>query len=231
MGLVQGVEGVEELLLNALLAGEELHVVYQQYIGLPVFAAEADQLVVLNGVNVFVGELLGGKIGDAGDFLVGGDVLADGVKQMGLSQAHSAVEEQGVVGFAGSLGHRHGGGMGMIVVFTHHKGFKRVLGIEGGFASRHDGPFGGFDDGPGPGFGDAHRTGCRRRSVADAEFYFQNLAGNMGQDFGNEALVVVLEPDFAEIVGDFQDKGVFLQTHRFDRQEPEIINVRVQHRA
>ena len=66
VGLVQGVEGVEELLLNAFLAGQKLHVVDQQHIRLPVFAAEADQLVVLDGVNVFVGELLGGKIGDAG---------------------------------------------------------------------------------------------------------------------------------------------------------------------
>ena len=45
---VQGVEGVEEFLLNAFLAGEELDVVDQQHIGLAVFFAELDQLVVLD---------------------------------------------------------------------------------------------------------------------------------------------------------------------------------------
>ncbi len=66
--LVQGVEGVEEFLLNALLAGQKLDVVNQQHVRLPVFAAEADQLVVLDGVDVFVGEFLGGKIRDARAF-------------------------------------------------------------------------------------------------------------------------------------------------------------------
>ena len=110
VGLVQGVEGVEEFLLDPLLAGQELDIVNEQHVGLAVFAAEADQLVVLDGVNVFVGEFLRGKISDAGDFFVGGHMLADGVEQVRLAQSDSAVKEQRVVGFAGGLGDRHGGG-------------------------------------------------------------------------------------------------------------------------
>ena len=68
--LVQGVERVEELLLDALLAGQELDVVDQQHIGLAVLPAEPDQLVVLDGVDVLVGELLGGDVGDARALLV-----------------------------------------------------------------------------------------------------------------------------------------------------------------
>ena len=35
---------------------------------------------------------------------MGGDVLTDGMKQMGLPQTNSAVKKERVVGFAGSLG-------------------------------------------------------------------------------------------------------------------------------
>ena len=48
------VEGVEEFLLRALLAGEELDVVDQQHVGLPVALAEFDQGVVLDRVDEFV---------------------------------------------------------------------------------------------------------------------------------------------------------------------------------
>ena len=102
------------------------------------FAAEADQLIVLNGVNVFVGEFFGGKISDARAFFGAGNVLANGVEQMRFAQAHSAIKKERIVGFAGRLRDRHGGGMGVVVVFTHDKGFEGVLGIEGDFARGRD---------------------------------------------------------------------------------------------
>ena len=58
VGLVQRVEGVEELLLNPLFAGEKLDVVNQQHIGLTIFT-KLHQLILLNGRDVFVGEFLG----------------------------------------------------------------------------------------------------------------------------------------------------------------------------
>ena len=128
--LVQRVEGVEELLLNALLAGEELDVVNQQHVGLAVFLAEPDELVVLNAVDVFVGEFLRGNVGDARALLVADDVLADGVQQMRLAQADAAVEEQRVVGLAGRLGDGQGGGVGKVVVVADDEGVEGVLGIE-----------------------------------------------------------------------------------------------------
>ena len=132
--LVQRVERVEKFLLNAFLAGEELDVVNQQHVGLAVFLAELGQLVVLDAVNVFVGELLGRDIGDARAFLVAGDVLADGVEQMRLAQADAAVKKKRVVGFAGRLGDGQGGGVGEIVVVADDKRFERVFGIEMDFA-------------------------------------------------------------------------------------------------
>ena len=56
---VQCVEGVEKFLLDAFLAGEKLDVVNQEHVGLAVFFAERGELVVLDRVNVFVGEFFG----------------------------------------------------------------------------------------------------------------------------------------------------------------------------
>ena len=128
--LVQRVEGVEELLLNPLLAGQKLDVVNQQHVRLPVFLAESGELVVLDAVNVFVGELLGGDVGDARALLVADDMLADGVQQMRLAQADAAVKEKRIVGFAGRLRHRQRGGVGKIVVVADHERVEGVLGIE-----------------------------------------------------------------------------------------------------
>ena len=122
---------MEELLLNAFLAGQELHVVDEQDVGLAMFAAEADQLIVLNGLDVFVGEFFGRKISDARAFFGAGNVLANGVEQMSLAEAHSAIKKERIVGPAGSLRDSHCGGMGVVVVFTHDKAFKGVLWIEG----------------------------------------------------------------------------------------------------
>jgi len=53
---MQRVEGMEKFFLNALLAREKLDVVNQQHVGLTMFFAERDQLVVLDRVNIFVRE-------------------------------------------------------------------------------------------------------------------------------------------------------------------------------
>jgi hypothetical protein len=161
VSFVQRVERVEKFLLNPFLAGEKLDVVNQQHVGLAVFFAELGQLVVLDGVNVFVGEFLGRQIGDAGAFLVAGDVLADGVQQMGLAQAHAAVKKQGVVGFSGRLGDGLGGGVGEIVVVADDERLKGVLGIEwrlaaGALRVRERDGLGDF------GFGGTGATGRRR---------------------------------------------------------------------
>ena len=57
--VVQGVEGVEELLLRLHLALQELDVVDQQHVDVAVAALEALRLVVADGVDEVVGELLG----------------------------------------------------------------------------------------------------------------------------------------------------------------------------
>ena len=60
--VVQGVEGVKELLLGAFLAREKLDIVDHQDIRVAVFLAELDQRSVLNRIDELVGELLAGKV-------------------------------------------------------------------------------------------------------------------------------------------------------------------------
>ena len=56
---MQGVEGVEELLLDTFFAFDELNVVDQQHIDIPVTAFEGDSAVITQGVDEVVGEFLG----------------------------------------------------------------------------------------------------------------------------------------------------------------------------
>src|SRR5262245_52352739 len=100
---MQGAEGVEKCLLDAFFAGEELNVVDQEHIRLRLLLPEACQLIVLNGVDQFVGEFRGGHVSNARGFFMAEDVLTNGMKQMGFSQTHAAVKEERVVGLAGVL--------------------------------------------------------------------------------------------------------------------------------
>ena len=56
--LVDGVEGVEELLLGALLAGDELHVVDQQHARVAELEPEVVGAMLANGLDQLVGERL-----------------------------------------------------------------------------------------------------------------------------------------------------------------------------
>ena len=126
--VVQGVEGVEELLLRTLLAREKLDVVDHQDIRVAVFLAELDQRAVLNGIDELVGELLAGKIDDARGLLVVDDEVADGLQEVRFSQSAPSVHEKGVVGLGGRLGHRNGGSVRELVVRPDHERFETCCG-------------------------------------------------------------------------------------------------------
>jgi hypothetical protein len=66
VGVVEGVEGVEELLLGLDLALEELDVVDEQHVDVSVAALEAVLAVVADRVDELVGELLTGHVAHLG---------------------------------------------------------------------------------------------------------------------------------------------------------------------
>ena len=132
--LVQRVEGMEELLLGALLLREELDVVDEQHVDVAKLVAEAGHLVVAQRVDHLVGELLAGDIADGGLRLAALDLVADGLHQMGLAHADAAVEEERVVGLGRTLGHGLAGGVGKLVAAADDEGVEGVARVELGRA-------------------------------------------------------------------------------------------------
>ena len=121
---------MEELLLGALLAGEELNVVDEQDVDVAELVAERGHLVVADGVDHLVGELFAGDVADGGVGLAALYVVADGVHEMGLAHADAAVEEERVVGLGGALGDGLGGGHGELVAAADDEGVELVARVE-----------------------------------------------------------------------------------------------------
>ena len=84
---VQGIEGVEKLLLRSVLAGDKLDVVHKQHVRLPVFQVEVLRSAGLDGGNQLVGEFLPLDVDDVGGGVVFVDFIADGIQQVGFSKA------------------------------------------------------------------------------------------------------------------------------------------------
>ena len=101
VGIVEGVEGVEELFLGGLLARDELDVVHQQQVGHAVLHPEVLGAAGADGRDQLVGELLTGDIHDDEVGVGALDLGLDGRQQMGLAEARAAVDEQRVVSTGG----------------------------------------------------------------------------------------------------------------------------------
>ena len=95
--VVQRVEGVEKLLLRALLAGQELDVVDEQHIRLAVFLTELLHRRRLDGGNRLVGEHFTIHVNDVEIRVIFLDLKLDGVQKVGLAQARRPIDEQRVV--------------------------------------------------------------------------------------------------------------------------------------
>ena len=104
----QGLEGVKKLLLRALLVGKKLHVVNQQQIERVVALLELVKSLALVGFHHIGDELLGMDVEHLGIGVVGHQLIAHRVHQVGFAQAHTAVNEQRVVQMARHAGHMHG---------------------------------------------------------------------------------------------------------------------------
>ena len=132
---MQGVEGVEELFLDAFFALEELDVVDEQHVHVTVAALERHSPVVAKGVDEVVGELFGRHVlhPHAGEQPL--RVMARRVEQVGFSEAGFSPDEQRVVGPGRCLGDGDGRGVRKAVRGTDDKRLEGVLGVQTGVAA------------------------------------------------------------------------------------------------
>src|SRR6185437_1293731 len=124
------VEGVEELLLGALLLGQELDIVNEQNIHVAKLVAEAGHLVVAQRIDHLVGELLARQVADGHLRLAAFDLMPDGLHEMSLAHADSAIEEERVVGLGGPLGHGQRGGVSKLVAGADHESIEGVARVK-----------------------------------------------------------------------------------------------------
>ena len=133
---VQRVERVEELLLQALAVLQELDVVDEQDVDLPVAALEGVAGVGPDGVDELVEERLGGHVAHLVVLVVVVHVVPDGVQQVGLAESGRAVDEQRVVRAGRRLGDAQRGGEGELVRGALDERLERVAGVEPGLVER-----------------------------------------------------------------------------------------------
>ena len=96
---MQGVEGMEKLLLRSVLAGKKLDIVDEQNIYVAVFISEVNIILVLDGVDEFIGEFFAGHINYFFGWRVGENIISDGLHKMGFPETNAPVDKQRIVAF------------------------------------------------------------------------------------------------------------------------------------
>ena len=130
-GLVERIEGVEELLLGHFLALQEVHVVHQEHVHVaPVLPAELRHVPPVDALDDLVDELLGAHIGDPGLGLAGDHGVGDGLHQVRLAEAGGTVDEERVVRLPGRLGHGMCGCGGQFVGLADDERLEQVPLVE-----------------------------------------------------------------------------------------------------
>ena len=119
-GFIQGVEGMKELLLSLLLAGDELDIVHQQDARLPVLFPELGVAALPDGGDQLVGKVVALDVHDPQVLPLALDLMGDGVEQMGLAQSGVAVDEQRVEVFRRLIRHGPCRRIGQLVLRPHH---------------------------------------------------------------------------------------------------------------
>src|SRR5271167_3079935 len=106
---VQGVEGVKELLLGALAAGQKLHVVQDQSVDAAHLFLEFTHPVASERGYEFVHEDFGGYEQDpALTLAVGLQMMPDGGGKMSLTQSNTTIDNQRIIFLARLIGDRLG---------------------------------------------------------------------------------------------------------------------------
>jgi hypothetical protein len=130
-GALERVERVEELLLGARLALQELDVIDEQDADATVGRLERLERAGVQRAHELVGEGLGGRVEDAQPVAVLGDVVGDRVQEMRLAEPRRAADEERVVGEAGHLRDGQRSGVGQAIGVADHELVECEARVEG----------------------------------------------------------------------------------------------------
>jgi hypothetical protein len=101
---MQSVEGVEEGLLSLIFSLQELNVVNQQNVNIPIFGLKSRASVVLDGINEVVRELFGGNVANLNFWIKAQGIVANGMQKVCLTKSRSTVYKQRVICLGWSFG-------------------------------------------------------------------------------------------------------------------------------
>src|SRR5699024_8399583 len=101
--LMQCIERMEECRLCRFLACEELYIVNQQYIHIPVPVPEGFGLVVPDGVYELIREFFTGQVGNFCVRPVLQHIMSDGMHQVRLAETDTSVYEKRIIRFGRRL--------------------------------------------------------------------------------------------------------------------------------
>ena len=234
--LNQRVEGVEEFFLGAVLAGKKLDVVNQQQIQRVVVALEFVKGLVLVGAHDVGHIAFGVDVADFGLRVLLEHVVANGLNQVGLTQAHATVDKQRVVGLvARVLGNLHGRGTRQLVTLAGYQRVKGKRGVQpGAFVAAANGFHRGLLGRAGGVVAGGWRGCGLARTVADRSGHRQRLAAGRAQaqldrgfahqfyrQFFNASKEAILDELHDETVGCKQRNAFFVGFGR-QRLDPGI---------
>ena len=210
-GFVEGIEGVEELLLNPLLVLEELHVVDEQEVVRAVSLLETLDSLVTQGVDEVVHERLARDVPHGEVARVLADVLRNRLHEMRLAESGTAVDEERVVGLGGRFGNSERGGVRETIRRADHEQVERVLRVHAPVlrcARRRL---------------TNRRRGFRRNTLADRQADVAFLSRDVTDRCADQAEEVALDPLAREVVRNREHERVVGEVLAFGLRKPRAV--------
>src|SRR5215218_2033203 len=209
--LIERVEGVEEGLLGLDLVLEELDVVDQENVVLAVALLELEGRIVPHRVYEVVGELLAGNVPDPHAGVLVLHVVPHGPQEVGLAEAHAAVDKERVVDQTRGLGDGERRRVGEPVASPDNERIERILGPERPRRSRVQDGLGALRGGPVTGM-----VAWPPHADHQGGFPVHHVDKRLLQKWPEAALYVL----FGEHVGDRDLQLILLQGYGTNSFEP-----------
>jgi hypothetical protein len=138
--IVEGVKGVEKRFLGLVFTLQELDIVNQENIDVPILSLKKRSSVVLDGINKVVGELFRGNVANLDFWVKVQRVVTDRVQKVSLAKPRTTIDKQRVIGLGWGLGNSKCGCVGKPVGPPGYEVVKVVFRIQPGIKQHADSP-------------------------------------------------------------------------------------------